>query len=301
MELQIKPGKYVVAVSGGVDSVVLLDLLHHKIKNSEVKPSQVVVAHFDHGIRDDSEEDRRFVQELAVKYDMPFVYERSELGGGASEDVARQARYDFLGRTKEKSGARAIITAHHQDDLLETAVLNLLRGTGWRGMISLKSRGDIVRPLLHLRKSDLTAYAEQNGLEWREDSTNKELRYLRNYVRHKLLLSLQDQSRQEFLQLIRNIQDLSIPLEAELTAYLAAQPKPDVLDRRQFILLSHAVACEVMHEWLRRHGVHDLSSKLIERLVVAAKTFTPGKQADVDKGYILKVSSDALALRRRER
>ncbi|QQS18837.1 hypothetical protein IPL68_02130 [Candidatus Saccharibacteria bacterium] len=87
------------------------------------------MAHFDHGIRPDSVEDRKLVQKLAKQYGLPFVYDRAELGAGASEAVAREARYAFLSRVKEAVGADAIITAHHEDDVLETIIINWLRGT----------------------------------------------------------------------------------------------------------------------------------------------------------------------------
>src|SRR5690348_2939142 len=115
-----KPGNYVVAVSGGVDSVVLLDIL------SKQPGLKLTIAHFDHGIRNDSYKDRQFVEGLAKKYQLLFVYKEGSLGK-ASEAKAREARYEFLRKAQKDSGSQAIITAHHQDDLLETAILNMLR------------------------------------------------------------------------------------------------------------------------------------------------------------------------------
>src|SRR5438445_4950610 len=115
-----KPGSYAVAVSGGVDSVVLLDIL---AKRDDL---ELAVAHFDHGIREDSVEDRHFVEGLAKNYGLPFIYEEGSLGPKSSEAEAREARYKFLRQAQKKAGAKAIITAHHQDDLLETAILNML-------------------------------------------------------------------------------------------------------------------------------------------------------------------------------
>src|SRR6266542_1461422 len=149
MKVRVSPGKYVVAVSGGVDSMVLLDLLRQKPK------LELVVSHFDHGIRPDSEEDRRLVQRIARAYGLPFVYARGNLGPKAGEALAREARYAFLRRVQQEQGAKAIITAHHQDDMLETAIMNLLRGTGRRGLSSLKSREGLLRPLLNWTKKDI--------------------------------------------------------------------------------------------------------------------------------------------------
>lgn len=175
------PGSYVVAVSGGVDSMALLHLLR---KNPGL---DLVVAHFDHGIRDNSSEDRKFVQTFAKANGLKFVYEEGNLGAGASEARARDARYKFLHKTVEDTGSAAIVTAHHQDDVLETAIINLLRGSGRKGLTSLGNRPGIERPLLSVPKRDLVAYAKDQGLRWREDSTNQDLDYLRNYVRHRLL------------------------------------------------------------------------------------------------------------------
>src|SRR6185369_2891937 len=122
MQLKVRPGKYVVAVSGGVDSMVLLELLRQKPK------LELIVAHFDHGIRPESGEDRKLVQRIAKHYELPFVYVEGHLGASASEALAREARYAFLRKVQAEQGAEAIITAHHQDDMLETAIMDLMRG-----------------------------------------------------------------------------------------------------------------------------------------------------------------------------
>lgn len=129
----VPPGTYIVAVSGGVDSVVLLDML---AKQADL---QLVIAHFDHGIREDSKQDALFVAHLAAKYHVPFESERVELGHGASEALAREKRYAFLRMMFKKYNADAIITAHHQDDVIETSMINILRGTGRHGLSSSKA------------------------------------------------------------------------------------------------------------------------------------------------------------------
>lgn len=166
---------YVVAVSGGVDSIALLDML------SKTTDHEIIVAHFDHGIRVDSAEDAAFVGALAAKYGLPFESRREELGPDASEEKARNRRYEFLRAVAKKHDAR-IVTAHHADDVVETVAINFHRGTGWRGLAVLDS--DILRPLLLLSKADLIEYAQQRNLAWREDSTNASDAYLRNRLRH---------------------------------------------------------------------------------------------------------------------
>lgn len=166
--------KYIVAVSGGVDSVVLLDVM------SKVPSADIIVAHFDHGIRPESHDDALFVERLAVGYGFPFEGRREELGPKAGEALARERRYAFLQNLAAKHGAR-IVTAHHLDDVVETVAINLTRGTGWRGVAALHS--EVIRPLIDTPKSTLVAYARRKGLEWREDSTNATDAYLRNRIR----------------------------------------------------------------------------------------------------------------------
>src|SRR4051812_4288271 len=108
MNVLLEPGKYVVAVSGGIDSVVLLDLL---CANPAL---QLVVAHFDHGIREDSAEDAAFVAALATLQGLEFVTGTAQLGAAASEDTARKARYEFLENVRARHGAAGVVTAHHQ-------------------------------------------------------------------------------------------------------------------------------------------------------------------------------------------
>ncbi len=312
MRVDLPAGKYVVAVSGGVDSVVLLHLLAQKQKEEDRRrkvgsPSfdilhssfSLVVAHFDHGIREDSAEDRKLVEGLAAQFGLPFEYAEGELGKDASEAVARAARYAFLRQVREKYGADAIVTAHHQDDVLETAILNLLRGTGRRGLASLRSTDEIKRPLLEVSKHELLRYAKREGLQWREDSTNADPKYLRNYVRLKLLPRFAEADREALLGLVRRMAQVNTELDAELDKYLDHQPAPTTLDRHAFIVLRHAEAREVMAFWLRQETGTELSRQLVERLVVAAKTGKTGSKADVDGKYWLLIKEESLQLQRK--
>lgn len=294
MNITLEPGTYVVAVSGGVDSMVLLDLLK---AHSDLK---LIVAHYDHGIRHDSDVDRKLVQDAAKQHGLNFVYDEGNLGD-VSEAAARKARYDFLHRVRQASGARAIITAHHQDDLLETAIMNLLRGTGRKGLTSLKSTDVIKRPLINMTKQQLIDYAKQNDLNWREDITNQDTKYQRNYIRHNIIPKLSATHRQMLLGIINSLHDVNQEIDSHLTAQLHIQPAINKLDRHWFIMLPHNVAREVMATWLRRHKVKDITTKMLERLIIAAKTLKPGQKVDIDKQHILEIKGQLLALSGRER
>lgn len=294
LKVDLSSGTYVIAVSGGVDSIVLLDLLSKKPNLN------LVVAHFDHGIRYDSDEDRQLVQKTAEKYKLPFVYERVSLGSGASEAEARKARYAFLKSVKEASSAKAIITAHQQDDIIETAILNILRGTGRKGLSSLRSRPDMIRPIIHINKDAIYKYAKNNGLEWREDSTNKDLNYRRNYIRHKILTNFSNSQRQKFIDIIRKTSKTNDLIDNEVEEYLYTNSKDNKLDRHAFIILPHSVAIEIMASWLRQNGIREFDTKLLERLTIGAKTLKPKQRIDINLAYLLEINKDSLALIERE-
>jgi tRNA(Ile)-lysidine synthase len=321
MKMQLEPGRYVVAVSGGVDSVVLLDLLAKQVKSLKLKVKsteavrpkedfelsalsfELIVAHFDHGIRPDSGEDKRFVEELASKYGLEFVYDEGHLGPSASEAAARNARYDFLRGVLEASDARAIITAHHQDDLLETAIINLIRGTGRRGLTSLQSTDGIVRPLLHVTKKELIAYAKDHNLSWREDPSNQDTRYLRNHIRHKILPRFSTEDRQKLLDIISRLHGLNQQIDGELALLHQSFVRGSTfhMERYGFIMLPHGVAREVTATWLRERGIQSYDKKTLERLVTAAKTYLPGRVTDVNKNWQLAVKADHIELISRNR
>ncbi len=272
LSLNLPNATYVVAVSGGVDSVVLLELL---TKTN----SKLVVAHFDHGIRHNSHEDAEFVMNLAEKYGLPFELERVELGKDTSEAEARKARYGFLNGLREKYKATAVVTAHHQDDLIETSMINLLRGTGRHGLTSLKSKPGLLRPFISIPKKMLIDFANENRLEWREDESNKDTKYLRNKIRLEVLPKMSDEIRAHWLKIIEDMQIINKKLDAELQTILRrglhkGQP---ILNRQWFINLPHAISKEAMLYILRDLKVHDIDRKTIERLSVQIKTVKPGK------------------------
>jgi len=268
--------------------------LLHALWQSAADPAaglSLVVAHFDHGIREDSAQDRQLVAAVARDYGLDYVYDEGFLGAGASEARAREARYGFLEQVRVVHDADAIITAHHQDDVVETALLNMLRGTKGRGLGSLRSAGKRVRPLLGVTKADIIAYATEHTLRWREDSTNQDERYVRNYVRRNVVPKMSLSQREQLLQTVHHAQ----VLQAEIDQLLLPHSQSGQLDRRWFIALPHVVAREAMAAWLRQNSVA-FNRRTIERLVVFAKTALPGKAASVDAGHTLTARKDHIIL-----
>ncbi len=293
MNIEVPAGKYVVAVSGGVDSVVLLHLI---VQLKQSPNYQLVVAHFDHGIRADSAEDRIFVGELAHHYGLPFVYDQAKLGKGASEAVAREARYAFLKKVSKAMRADAIITAHHQDDQLETIVINIIRGTKSRGLSSLRSSKGLLRPLLPFAKSEILAYAKHHKLKWHEDSTNTDDTYLRNYIRHRIMSRLEPDARRQILEHSEKAAVLNGAITELTSEYLTAQPAHDRLDRAQFRTLPEEVGLEVLAQWLRGEANAAITTKLLQRLVDAIQNGRNNSRVDVAKGYSLQLGRDTVTL-----
>lgn len=279
MKQLLAPGKYVLAISGGVDSVVLLDMLR-KIKNVDL-----VIAHYDHGIRKNSSRDRYFAQWLAESYGLPFEYAEGKLGAKASEALAREKRYGFLRMVKDKHGAKAIVTAHHEDDVLETIVLNILRGTSRKGLSSLDSNGDVLRPLLHLCKQDILDYALSNKLVWHEDETNTDERYLRNWVRLNIVPRLSHQKRKSLLDSYSKSRQGNKLIDGLLDKFIDSDRR--TLNKYQLVMLPHKVGLELIAHWLRVNGVA-IDKKMIERVLNSAKTSRPGVRIDLNSDrYVL--------------
>lgn len=189
--------RLIVGVSGGADSVALLDLL----ATLPDFPLTLIVAHLNHCLRgNESDGDQRFVQQLADSYQLSCELHRvdvKQLAGQqrlSLEEAGRKARYDFFNDLRSQHGASAIAVAHHADDQAETFLLRLLRGAGTAGLSAMAplNQTGIIRPLLAVNRQELRAHLTARQLTFREDSSNGDQTYLRNRVRHELLPLLQE-------------------------------------------------------------------------------------------------------------
>ena len=184
-----------VACSGGMDSLVLLDLLHCLQKEGG---AQIICAHYEHGIRGaDSRSDADFVADFCGVREIPFVCESGDVPAYARthkaslETAARICRYEFLHRICEARHCDAIVLAHHADDLAETVLLRILRGTGPAGLAAMREWDGLhLRPLLGVARTEIEKYTEERGLCPRHDATNDALDARRNEIRHALLPEL---------------------------------------------------------------------------------------------------------------
>ena len=300
------------AISGGVDSVCLL----HMYKDDP----EVVVAHFNHGTRPSADDDEKFVKQLAKEYGKKCVIGRADLGVNVSEEKARKARYDFLEDAARKNHYADIFTAHHLDDLVETIAINLLRGTGWRGLAPF-SNGRIRRPFFgcfghgpggqstadfvndrHIEamtKKDLLKYAAKNHLTFREDPTNHEDNYLRNRVRENLIhfpkekklklaeyFDYQTYDRQTIEMAARDaLMELEMDSDTEYGVYL----------RDWFDLADRPTELELLRAAIDDHGL-SLTRPQLEDFLDAIQTYASGKAFNLPKDHLVHFSKDAFML-----
>jgi tRNA(Ile)-lysidine synthase len=183
-----KGDRILLAISGGVDSVVLLNLFYGIRDKWDLSLS---VAHLNHRLRGrEADRDEAFVRKLSEQKDLPFYSERRDVKAFAKihrlslEEAARKVRFEFLSALLSKIKYDRIALGHHANDQAETILMNLARGSGLRGLRGIQPiRGTVIHPLLFARKKDILSYAEQNELEYMTDTTNRDRDFLRNRVR----------------------------------------------------------------------------------------------------------------------
>ncbi|WP_298903854.1 tRNA lysidine(34) synthetase TilS [uncultured Psychroserpens sp.] len=203
--------KILIAISGGLDSVMLVHLCHELKLN-------ITLAHCNFNLRGaESDTDETFVIALANQLDLEIFTQHFDTENHAKQQklsiqmAARELRYNWFSDLAEDLKFDYILTAHHADDNLETVLINLTRGTGLNGLIGIPEvNGNIVRPLLPFSREELEMYASDNRIEWREDSSNTSDKYLRNKLRHHVIPVLKETNPEllsNFRQTISNLKD----------------------------------------------------------------------------------------------
>ena len=269
--------RYLVAVSGGRDSVALL----HSLVDLGYK--KLTVCHLNHQLRGKSSDaDARFVEKLAAKYGVDLVVGSTKVRALAAkrklsiETAARIARYEFFAQVAKRKRCRTIFLAHHADDLVETFLINLFRGAGTTGLSGMREvstrRIDhldltIVRPLLGTWRDEIDKYVRAHRLKFREDASNKNLGPLRNRIRHRVIPYLEKSLGRNIRQNIwrtatiaseeENFFETLLPEKLSALTALAVEPLRK---------MSTAVQRRMLHKWLRSSKVADVGFDLVERV-----------------------------------
>ena len=275
---QFRPrNRYLIGVSGGRDSVALL----HQLVDLGYR--RLVVCHLDHQLRGrSSKADARFVERLAAKLHCKFELGQTDVAALARdskqsiETAGRSARYEFFARVARRRRCHTLFLGHHADDLVETFLMNLFRGSGpagFGGMREIASRQvagteiKVVRPLLNVWREEIDKYVKAQRIEFREDVTNESLGPVRNRVRRRLIPYIER-------QLGRKVR--SAIWRAALIAADEAEWLEGLVDAKQSEGAQLDVAClraqpralqrRTIHKWLQSRGVGDLDFDLIERV-----------------------------------
>ncbi len=291
----------VIAVSGGADSVCLLDVLHDLKDDLGIK---LIVAHFNHGLRPgEDENETQHVEYLAASLYLPFETEKvghSFVGeNGSLEERLRTVRYQFLEQVKEKHSAHKIAMGHTLNDQAETVLMRLLRGSGPSGLAGIPPfRGDgIIRPLIEISRGEIESYLSKKRLKYMTDSSNSETKYLRNRIRLELLPELK-RYQPRIVELLGQTAEI-MRIDDEWLAANArswAEEKLKEKDKKIYIplpafkMLSQALKNRVIREALRRTGGNLRGINL--RHIAAVNHVALGKRSqahvDLPNGLIAK-------------
>ncbi len=307
----------VVAVSGGADSVALLHIL---LQLRSCLGISLYVASLDHGVRaQDSRDDLAFVGELSKHWELPFAGGHADVPLMAAqsdmgiEEAARRARYDFLAQLAERIGANCVAVGHHAQDQAETIMMRILRGAGLRGIRGMSvnasmpyhSRIRLIRPLLYESKCDILAYCNTHNLPYRHDSSNDDRRYLRNFVRHRVIAPMLERNPKALDSFARladsasaDEEYLSARFEIEVTPHVKVSEDAWRIEKTAFKLL-HA---SMKRRFLRR-AMDKLAGEgksLPHSTVVAITDWLDGaavgKNRDLGRGIQLRVDYDKICI-----
>lgn len=207
--------KVIIGVSGGPDSITLLDVLL-KIKNKNIIDFEIIACHVNHMIREEAISDEEYVKEYCSKNNIKCFTKRAEVEKLAkqekcgTEETGRKIRYEFFYEILEKEKANKIATAHNSNDNAETVLMNIIRGCGTQGLKGIEpKRNKLIRPLIECERKEIEEYCLANKLEPRIDKTNFENNYTRNKIRNMLIPYIKENFNPNIIESINRLSDLS--------------------------------------------------------------------------------------------
>jgi len=315
------PGRSVlVAVSGGVDSSVLLHVLHQLASRFSFK---LLIGHVNHGLRADSAEDAEAVRALGERCGVPVALARVEparlrvAGPSRSrptlQEAARRLRYAALYEMARVGNAERIATAHTQDDQAKTVLLRLMRGCGPDGLGGIPERsndGVVVRPLLSVPRSSVLQYAQATGLAWREDPSNRSERFARSRLRTQWLPGLAAAFNPKLLRVVaalaeaqrRDAEWLASLVAREAQQRFQSEPQGLRIDAQGFEGLPAALARRLLRAALTELGMgREVTRRHLERMTEFLCRAGPGKTLELPGGLRLVRERQALRLLRAEK
>jgi tRNA(Ile)-lysidine synthase len=290
-----KNTKMILALSGGPDSVYLL----HKLQKEDCK---IVAAHFNHKLRGrDSELDQQFCKKLCKKLKIEFETEDFDIKKYAKahklnlEEAAREKRYEFLRRIKEKHNAKYIVTAHHADDNLETFLMNFLRGAGLNGLKSMQTlNNDLYRPLLKTSKQEILKYLKRYKFKYRLDKTNKDPKLTRNKLRLEVIPTLkeiQPNLIEVFNRNSSNLNEINEYIKKEVQNWLKSNKN---LKLSAFSKLPESFQKEILIELYK--NTHNSTKGLTTAAINRCLTLKTGKKVPFGPKFYLTIAAGKLQI-----
>ncbi len=300
------------AVSGGSDSVALVCLLAELGAAGHLQLAGI--AHFNHQLRPDADEDESFCRALASRLGQPFTSSREDVRARAAasrcsiEDAARQARYQFLEAARQSVGADAVALGHTRDDQAETFLLRLLRGAGARGLAAMHPRRDrMIRPLLFCRRAELSAYLTERGVSFRHDESNDDVAIPRNRIRAELLPLLEQRFNPSVVDVLADEAEIARGewawLEQQVTALAGRAVRERAGVRRVSASATVDAPIAVVRHLLARVLADGASGRAVSfaHVEAARHLLHIGGQACDGPGQRMERIGDALVLTSRER
>jgi tRNA(Ile)-lysidine synthase len=287
-----KNDSIVVGVSGGVDSMVLLHLLH------ENDCKKVTVCHLNHLIRKESTQDAKLVKEVCAKYkyscvarkiNIPHLAKKDKLG---IEETGRRERYAFFEETRKKRKAKYILTAHHADDQAETILLNLIRGTGIQGLMGIRKKNErILRPMLNVTKEEIEKFAKKMKLRYRLDKSNKNTEYSRNFMRLKIIPQIK-KINPRFVSTIQSTQEIAENTQNlinQLSEAFLKESKHKKYSRERFRKLHQAIKGDIIRKIYasKNSNTTNLQNSHIRQILKVIDQKESGKKKEFGEDYYI--------------
>lgn len=301
-------GTALLAVSGGPDSVALLDLMHKVAPALDLRPA---LAHVDHGIAPDSADIAEQVMGLAVRFKVPGYLATLKLGPEASETKARTARYRALREIQRRIDARYLVTAHQKDDQIETVLFRLLKGSGTAGLsgIAEKGRGGLVRPLLRFRHDELRSWLAWNypdvGSEVpiHTDAANFDLRHDRSWIRHKVLPVLRERFADQLDRRLLDVAEHALGERRAWSALLEILPELEFRAKSGAVEVARAslrtydkTLSEALLRALAREVGCRLGPKQARQVLEFAERAQSGRALEVGNGWVAEIAFDKVRI-----
>lgn len=312
--------KLIVAVSGGCDSVALLHLLC-KLRGSF--GVDLHVASIDHGLRAEAGQgDLEFVRQLTVKWSLPHslgqvdVPRLSQAWGMGIEAAARRARYDFLAQVARQEDCQCVVLGHHANDQAETILMNMVRGSGLRGMGGMRlvsplpyhPQFKLIRPLLTVARAELEQYCKAKNLRYRQDESNRDTRYGRNFLRHEVMRKL-SRLNPDVVSALNRLADSAATDEHFIASQLESFAKVALrswgdgcsISRPLFLEAHPALQRRLLRRSFRQLALEgdSLSHELTLDLVAFCQTARTGASRDIGAALELRIVYDSIRIQRK--